>query len=195
MMSKADVLSLITSFSNGQADSTSISEFYDNTQSDLSRHPWLVGCHLAAVSPNTGEFTLTATEGKLLAVFYDNRLLSRETERSLEQRNPNWRDEFGTPIAYMVEDEPAKTFRTYPVPHLPSKPFSFIYGEPLGRDFPLYSVAYFVTEMRTDVPAWLEMALAWRVMEREYSRESTHRDDNLAQVAQQLSDMLLAMVA
>lgn len=194
-MAKADVLALVTSFSNGQADSTSASEYYDQDMSDISRQPWLVGCRLAAVAPRTGEFTLADDEGKLLAVFYDTRLLDRTTERTLEQKNPNWRDEFGTPVAYITEDEPKKTFRVYPIPIVPSAPFSFIFGEPLGRDYPLYSIAYFVTEIRTDVPEYMEMALAWRVLNREYERESNHRDDDFAAFSKQISDVLFAMVA
>lgn len=192
---KADVLTLVTTFANGQADPTAIDDYYDQDQSDLSRHPWLVGCHLVAVSANTGEFTLATDTGKLLAVFYDTRLLDRTTERALEQRSANWRDQYGVPVAYMTEDEPAKTYRLYPIPILPSQPFSFITGAPLGGDFPLYSAATFLTEIREDVPEWMEMALAWRILAREYGHESNHRDDDFAGFAQQLSDVLFSMVA
>lgn len=195
-MAKADVLALVTSFSNGQADSTLIDAYYDNDQSDLARHPWLVGGALVPVTAGTGEFTLDSTmQSKLLGVFYDTRVLDRTTERALEQRNPQWRDEIGTPVAYMTEDEPAQTFRLYPIPNMAGQPFSFIFGEPMGRDFPLYNVAIFVTEIRTDVPEWMEMALAWRVLAREYGHESNHRDDQFASFAQQLSDVIFAMVA
>src|SRR6185295_1236404 len=192
-MAKADVLALVTSFSNGQADSTLADLYYDNDQSDLARHPWLVGAHLVSVAAGTGEFTLAVDESKLVQVFYDTKVLDRTTERALEQRNPQWRDEVGTPIAYMIEDEPAQTYRLYPIPQVPSQPFSFIFGEPMGRDFPLYSAAIFVTEVRTDVPEWMEMALAWRVLAREYGHESNHRDDDFAAFAQQLSEVMFAM--
>lgn len=194
-MAKADVLSLVTNFSNSQADPTLADDYYDNVMTDLAQQPWLIGGHLIAVGANTGEFTLTATEGKLLGVFYDNWLLDRTTERALEQHNPNWRDAFGTPVAYLTENEPAKTFRIYPIPTLASQPLSFVFGEPLGRDYPLYTLAAFVTEIRANVPAWMEMAVAWQVLAREYGHESNHRDDDFAMVSQQIADVLFSMVA
>lgn len=192
---KADVLTLIDTFSNGQADATAASDYYDHVMDDLSRHPWLVGCSLVPVIQNIGTFTLDTDQGKLLAVFYDDRLLDRTTERALESHNPNWRDEYGTPLAYLTEDEAAKTYRLYPIPLLPSHAFSFVHGEPLGRDFPIYSVAILCTEIRTDVPEWLEMAVAWRALAREYGRASSHHDSDFSAFSEQLSNVLFAMVA
>ena len=194
-MSKADVIALVTALANSQDDTTMTSDYYDRMVQKMARFPWLTQASLIATVAGTSQYTMTSTQAKLLAVFYDDYLLDRMSLRAIEAVNPEWRDERGTPIAYVVEDEAAKTFRLYPTPQIASKDFIFIFGSPLGLDYPTYACAIIHTELRETLPAWLELPVAWAITGMEYGRESNHQDPQMAEACEQMSALLLSMVA
>ena len=82
-----------------------------------------------------------------------------------------------------------------PAPDKPSKPFVVTYGEPTGRDYPPYAIMVLHTELRSLVPDWLELPVAFEILAREYRRESDHRDDAFATLCQRFADLLYAMVS
>lgn len=195
-MSKADVLALCQSLSTNQADAIAIEKYYDDVVTDLGRDEWLVAASLVATVAGTNQYTPPSNTVELLHVFYDNRVLYKETHRALEGINPQWRDERGTvPTSYVIEDETNEQFRVHPTPTVSSKDFSFVLGEPMGRDFPEYAVCAIHTETRDDLPAFLEMPVALLVLHREFSRESDHKDLKFADTCKVIADMLLRMVA
>lgn len=193
-MAKADVIALATALANSQDDTTMTSDYYDRMVQKLARFPWLTQASLIATTAGTSQYTLTSTQGKLLAVFYDDRLLDRISLRAIEAVNPEWRDERGDVEAYIVEDEAAKTFRLYRNPTVTSKNFIFLFGAPLSMDFPTYACAIIHTEIRETLPVWLELPVAWAILGMEYGRESNHQDMQMAEACEQMSALLLSMV-
>jgi len=193
-MAQSDVLSLVQELSTNQADATAIIKYYEEIVADLGRDDWLIVAEILAVTADTFEYDPPDTTADLKGVFYDDRWLYKENLRALEVINPNWRDERGTPRAYVIEDESNHKFRLYPTPDRNSKDFIPIFGSPLGMDFPEYSVVVLITELRTDLPPWLEQPVAWEIIAREFARESDHTDATLAKVAHQISQRMLEMV-
>ena len=193
-MSKASILSLVNTFSVGQADPITAEQYYDHIIDDTGRAPWFVTASLVTLTNGTSQYTLADDQIKILGVFYDDRLLDRVDKHTLESFDPNRRDHRGLPIAYTVEDEAAKTYRLYPAPNRSSANFIFIYGSPLGLDYPPYSVLLLHTQMFPDLLPYLELPVMWEILAREYSHESNHRDDNFADFAQALADVLWMMV-
>lgn len=200
-MSQAAILDLVTQFSNGSADPIALGQYYTRLTQDLARAPWFVVASVKAVTANTATFTLNSdadagpVEVKIVGVFYDARILELINHIALESISPAWRDHRGGPIAYSIEDEAAKVYRLYPAQDKPSGAFIFVYGSPLGLDFPPYAVLLLHTELRTTFPDWMDLPAAWSLMAREYGHESRHRDDALADFSQSLADLLWSMVA
>lgn len=193
-MSRSDVLALCQSLSTDQADATAIDKYYDEAVADLGRAEWLVAASLVAVTAGTNQYTPPTATVDLLAVYYDDRLLAKENLRALEAINPQWRDERGTPRAYVIEDETSKQFRLYPTPTVSSKDFSFVFGAPLGVDFPEYAVCVTHTETRETLPKWLELPVAFEILQREFARESDHKDMKFSEACKMLAAALLKMV-
>lgn len=193
-MSQSDVLSLCQELCTNQADATAIIKYYDEIVADLGRGEWLIVAEILSTTADTFEYDPPSNIADLKAVLYDDRWLYKENLRALEAVNPHWRDERGTPRAYVLEDESNHKFRLYPKPDRNSKDFVPIFGSPLGLDFPEYSVVVLMTELRTDLPPWLEMPVAWEILAREFARESDHMDLSFAKIAKQISQKMLEMV-
>jgi hypothetical protein len=193
-MSQSDVLALVQELCTNQADPTAIIKYYNEFVADLGRGDWLTVPVILPVTAGTFEYNPPDVIADLKGVFYDDRWLYKENLRALEAINPHWRDESGTPRAYIVEDESNHKFRIYPKPDRDSKDFIPIFGSPLGLDFPEYSVVVLMTEIRIDLPTWLEMPVAWEVLSREFARESDHTDAAFAKIARQISQNMLKMV-
>lgn len=193
-MSRTSILELVETFALGDADRITTELYYDHFIQELGRAPWMVAASLVSITPGTGQYTLADDQIKLLGVFYDDRWLDRTDKIALESFNPGWRDERGRPVAYMVDDEPSKTYRLYPVPTQASGNFIFLYGSPLGLDYPPYAVLVLHTQALSNLLDIMEMPVLWDVLAREYGHESNHRDDQFADFCQQFSSVLWSLI-
>lgn len=194
-MPKSDVLQLVQDLSNGLADVTTSERYYHDTVFDLGKRNFLTNATLIPVVAGTGSYAFPVGAIDLLGLFYDDKQLDLLPLRDLEWIDPHWRDAEGPPEGYVRQDENDKTFRLYPEPDLPSKDFIFLLGSPLGLDYPEYSLAAIHTETRNDLPAWLELPVAFRILSFEFERESAHRDPAFAKLCNELSQILLLMVS
>ena len=182
-------------FALGDADPITAEQYYDHLMDDTGRAPWFVAASLVTMVAGTSTYALADDQIKILGMVYDDRWLDRMDHRALESFNPSWRDEKGLPVAYSIEDEATKTFRLYPTPDRPSGNFIFVYGSPLGLDYPPYAVLLFHTQLTPDALEFMELPLMWDVLAREFGHESNHRDDDYADFAQQLADVLWRMIS
>jgi hypothetical protein len=195
MTTKFEVLQLATDLSTAQADPIAIDRFYNDVVTDLGEQGWLQVVMLLPVMAGTAEFTPPdATTIDVKYVFYDDRVMYRENFHALEVVNVNWRDERGTPAAYVREAESQHSWLLYPKPDRPSKDFVFMFGAPLGLDYPTYAVAVVLAEFRETLPPWLAMPVAFRICEFEFARESDHKDTKFSEACKALADMLFKMV-
>lgn len=195
-MSKATVLQRVDDLSFGLADQPACSRFYDEVVLGLHQHgEWCTEASLVATTTDDATYTLPAAAGRLLCAIYDDQQLSLESAQGMERVHPTWRDERGAVQAVVVDGESDRSFRLWRIPEADSRDFSFLYGSPLGLDFPEYAVVVFHTDVREDQPPYLELPIAFYVLAREFLRESDHRDPDFAAACQQMADQLLAMVA
>ena len=192
-MSRAIILALVQSLSNQQATAAAIDRYYDDVVRDLGQRPWLTEASLVAVTANTSQYTLDTSVIRVLDMYYDDHVVRMSDLREMESINPRWRDETGTPISYIVEDETAKVFRLYKNPDRTSKDFSFIFGSPLGLDYPEYSVAIVHTQTRETLPDWLNLPVAFEILHREFMRESNHKDLEFSKVCKQLAQLFFTI--
>lgn len=192
-MSRNSVLSLVNDLSRGLADQGICGHYYDDIVHEIGQRPIFTRATLVAVDGATATFALPDTAIRLLYVLYDDRILAPASLRELEAVNPHWRDERGTPIAYVTERENARSFRLYPVPDVASKSFIFLTGLPFGRDYPELAVVIVHTEDR-ELPDWLDLPVALDILGREFGRESDHRDPAFAEMCGQLAVLMYRML-
>ncbi len=194
MSVKADVTTLVSTLTPVAVDSSEVSRFFDEEMIVLGHDPrgWLTHYFALSLSDKEtdGVVTLAAAGSmvRLLALFYDDTELVRETVRSLQGFDPEWRDRTGIPIAFTPEGESNRTVRFYPKPISPGTSSSVTtVDQGLGQIF---------TQARTtDIPNYLVMPLALRILAREFERESNHRDVDFATLARAIGEHFLDMVS
>lgn len=193
---KGDVLALVQALSVGQADATLADRYYQEVIDQWGPSFRLSDAALITLSAAAGEFTLPDDFRTLRALIWDETELGHLTLRELESLDPEWRLRKGSPTSWTDEAEPAKTISLYPSPFTKSDPFTgFPPGPPLGSSYPLYSVVAIGSETRQDVPQYFELPLALLILEREYLRESPHKDLELASAWGDVGRLLLSMVS
>lgn len=189
-MSKSLTVSFVDSMSLNQNNASSTDTFYDDVIKDLSQTDLFTNVRLLEITQGTTQYTIPDDVVKILEMFYDSSVIPQSTINSLNALNQEWRDLVGRPVAHIVEEETTKLFRLYPGPDVDSKDFSFLLGEPLGRDFPEYSVGIVHTEIRDNNPDWLDYIIGLKVISKEHQKNSNIVDPQFASLCDQLSDLL-----
>ena len=189
-MSKLLTVSFVDTMSLDQNDASSTDTFYDDVIKDLSQTDLFTNVRLLEITQGTTQYTIPDDVVKILEMFYDSSVIPQSTVNSLNALNQEWRDLVGRPVAHIVEEETTKLFRLYPGPDVDSKDFSFLLGEPLGRDFPEYSVGIVSTEIRDNNPDWLDYIIGLKVIAKEHQKNSDIVDPQFASLCDQLSDLL-----
>lgn len=192
---KADVLALAQDLANAQASATNLDQFYDDVVKDVSKGGLFNVLEIVAASANVARYTKPARISDILALFYDDVMLSLVTLRELEATTPGWRLHTGRPVAWLIEDLSHEEFQLYPVPTVAPGAMIPVHGAPLGLDYPVNTMALLGTEKRQDMPDWLDLPLALVLLGREYSHPSPHQDKIFAEACRSLGTLLLSMVA
>lgn len=192
-MSRASVLALITDYAFNLDDVT-VDGFYDDMMWDAARWGVATSIQLIPSARGDAEYVLPDTEGRTYALFYDDVMLSPSLLQQLEAVNPLWRQASGKPNTYVVQDQSDRRFRVYPAPDANSEDFVFLFGAPMGHDFPERAIGCVIGEQRADQPSWLDIPLALAILGREFERESDHRDTAFAAACRDTGNQLLALV-
>ena len=191
-MSKETVIDLANQISINQADTNMLPRYYDEEIFVLGATHYLIDAAVLPVVADIATFVFPVEGLSLLEVIWDGRCLDYMTSAQLRQTNPHWVDERGTPLAYTTEDLSARSFMLYPKPPVNSDAMIFEFGSPLGLDFPSYSVTVIFTKFVLDVPEQLELPILYKILSREFKRESRHMDLVWSKACEQLSQMLLS---
>ena len=193
-MSQADVQSLVNLLSNGQYDPTLFGEFFDDVMSILGGSNWHTTAVPITFTAGQPTVQLPTTLLNLITIIYDKTVLSELTLRELEAFTTGWRNWPGAPIAYTTETETAKSIAVAPIPAQTSPLIVPTHGLPTGRDYQPGNGISIHSELRTDPLEYLTLPIALRILEREYDRESDHRDFAMAMSCKQLADLLFGML-
>ena len=175
----------------GAATFPEITRLYDDIIFDIGHREALTQTSLIASVAGTSSYAFPTAAIDLLTVFFGATELRKTTLIELEASlGPNWRDQSGLPIVYLLEEENERTFRLIPAPDVSSGSVS---GLTFGSDYPAYAIGVIYTEDVTDVPAYLELPIATEICVRELRRESDHRDLDGAELFAKLSNLMFAM--
>jgi len=189
-MSKALTVSFVDSMSLDQNNASTTDTFYNDVVKDLSQADLFTNVRLISITKGTTQYTIPDDVVKIQEMFYDSSIIPQSTVSSLNALDQEWRDQRGRPIAHVVEEETTKQFRLYKNPDINSKDFIFLFGEPLGRDFPEYSVGIVHTEIRDNNPDWLDYIIGLKVIAKEHQKDSDIVDPQFASLCDQLADLL-----
>lgn len=186
-MSQAETLALVQTLSNGQADAALCANFYADVVSTLG--DWHTTAVPISVTANSALITFDAGLLDLIQLIYDNEVISRLGLRELEGIRFGWRNSPGRPIAYTLEAETTKTAELFPVPQWPSP----VPGPPpiSPSQFSPGNVIAIYGQQVTDCLEYLNLPVALKVLQREFSRESNHQSMDFANAAGMIADMLL----
>ncbi|MCH7761304.1 hypothetical protein IIA15_07915, partial [candidate division TA06 bacterium] len=148
-MSKVGALQFVTDLSLGQADSAISDKFFDDVIFDLSKDQWFTAVTFLSQFVATSEYGLPTDVINIIAIFSENRMLFKATERELEFQSPHWRSEVGQPIAYSTENEDDGNFRLYKIPNFDGS-LTVLHTRILDPDAAPPATP-------TDIPDWLEL--------------------------------------
>lgn len=192
LVSRASVLGLVGEYAFDLDDAAIVDDFYDDAMWDATR--WGVATQVSLVTTTRATATYELGPGRIYGLFYDDVMLSSMTLQGMEAVNRDWRLAIGQPRAYITQDEDVNTVRLYKQPDENAKDFIFLFGSPLGHDFPNRALGVVMSERRDNLPAWLDVPLALGILGREYARESNHRDAAFAAACRDLGQDLLGWV-
>jgi len=192
---KADVQALVALLSNGQADMVLFDGIYADVINTLGSGRWHTTATPLTFVNRQSLVNLPASLLDILAVIYDDTVLSDLELRELESLNRAWRNQLGNPVAYTRQSETAKTIEVFPVPAQVPVPIIPVHGLPTGEDYQPGNGICIYSENRTDALAYLTIPVALKVLAREYMRESDHVDFAFAKLCEQACDLLLALMA
>ena len=161
-----------------------------NELSRLATAP-VTGAELVEITSGTAEYDLPDYATSIIAAFYDDKEIGASTEQDAREYSETWRDDTETPLAYLMDDTTARTFRLYPIPDADSGDFSFDHGAPLGEDYPDDAVLLIYGSNRDDkVPADVGAYVALATLSREFTRPSGHQDVKFANACGRLSSII-----
>ncbi len=178
---KTDVLQWVQDLTAFKADEESSSRIYDEVLTDLAAQPearWFGHFTLTSAAVDEEVKDVPPDLVRIHAIFYRDRMLSWESQRSMEALDPTWRTRRHSPQAYITDRVDERRIRLWPPSDVQCDELGWLYCQQL-----------------TDAPSAMDLPLAFLTLQREYSRESPRRDLEFASICGALGKRLLAMVA
>lgn len=191
-MTKAEIIALAENIGRVSIDADTIDVYFTDTLEEIGRFPKppLVNVELQEVTSGTAEHAYPDDAVLPLHIFHGERHLSPETVANLEAYEDGWRALTGDPFAWTRDEKTTRTFELVPEPDSDSGDFAFIHGMPYGEDFPDDALTIIFSERRTtDIPDWIALYIALRILSREFTRPSDHQDTEFAVACDKVSQI------
>lgn len=193
---KAQILTLISTLTQGQADSVTIDLYFDTLLDDLGRlpDPPFVEAEIVPLVADTEEYALPSNAVREIAIFCDDHEVRHTFVQQLEARDRMWRDHKGTPIAYSKDESTARTIRVYPIPNY-SSVITWDHGEPIGLDYPTDALlVLYATRANDKIPDWAVLPICYQILSWEFQRPSKHQSQAFADTCSQMAQALFQMI-
>ncbi len=192
-MNKADIIGVAEDLGRFDINADTIDEYLGVVLSEVCRRfgAPLMALELFEVRNDVSDYSTPDNAARIVAIFHNDRMLSASTRGELEAYDDAWRALSGDPWAFMVSEQSVRRFRMVPQPDSDSGDFSFITGTPLGTDFPTNAGSVIYTDLRiTDIPDWLVLHVAFKILELEFGRPSRHQDIAFAKACAEFAEIL-----
>lgn len=84
-----------------------------------------------------------------------------------------------------------RAFQLIPIPDTDSGDFSFPNAAPFGEDYPTGAGVMVYTDQRTtDLPEWISIYIAFRVLTKEFARPSDHQHTDFSEACAEFAEVL-----
>ncbi len=196
-MTKAEILTLVQDLTQSQADSVTISSYFDQVLDDLGRilAPPLIEAEIIPLVAETNEYSFPDNAICEQAIIFNGRELRLTSTQQLSAYSASWQDHKGSPWAYTKDDSTARTFRLYPAPHATSGTEDGSPSFPLGPFIPSNSLLIFYSSRKSsNIPTWLVFPIVYQILAWEFARPSKHQSEAFASLCQELSDLFFSLL-
>lgn len=196
-MTKSSILTLVNQLANFTIDGDLVDIYYDDVLVELGRmtNPPLTANELQPVVSGTHTYSIPDKMITILHAFYSSKSLISSRTQDVDAYVNAWRGDTGTPFSVIIDELSGKTYRLYPIPDTSSDDFSFITGTPMGTDFPDNAVTLIYSELReSDILDFLGLIVALMILNREFIRQSDHRDTQFAESCDQIAKLMLIFI-
>lgn len=191
-MSRSNVLEISQILATDQASAPGLLHSYSDLVQDLARQTTLLVEFTLEPLTTSATYNWPSRAGKILAWYWNGRELPVLTsDMAVTIYGPNWATHRDDPEAIIMDRDSERTYRPYPRSERVSLDSIPVYGEPLGRDFPLDSLVILHTYSEIDFPDFLDLPLALLTLAREMSMDSPHSDKSFAEALVTLGARLL----
>lgn len=177
-MSRADVLELVQNLSALQSNDTEASRYYDEVVRDLGHYEILTSVERRSYDTgDAGIYQMSTDAIRILELAWNHRRLDRTNEITLRSAfGASWAQRRGEPVAVTEANVSMGLMQLAPTPlH--------------NGDIDVVR-----TEMRENLPYWLELPVALLILGREFMRESNHQDLKFAKAASELGTLFLQIL-
>lgn len=179
-LSKAEIITLVKTLARqDDLDDDMLADDYADVIEEVAQTEKtpLVAAEMFDIVLGTSTYDYDASAVRVLYVFVDDTLLRPADIIDLETYNVAWRALSGTPYSVTEAEITSRTLRLIPIPNFDSDPLVPTHGEPFGEDYPAnIGVQIFAAKRDTDIPDWLALFVAMRMLANIYGRPSAYKD-------------------
>lgn len=196
-MTRAEILTLSQSLCFSKADADALAAYIDASLRDeaLVDKPFSIKAEIVDLTSGTANYSFESDMIKVISMFYNGNLLSETDSRGLSAYNQTWPGDSGDPVAFTQDEITAHTYTLYPNPDTTSDPLIPVHGEPFGEDFPDNSLTLIYADKRdSDICELYGLPIAFDILNREFSRPSTHTDNAIAEVFGEVSNLFQSLL-
>lgn len=178
-MTSTTIKALAQSLCLSQGDTSQVARYYTDVVDELgkSTNPPIAASAALSIVSGIISYSFPAAAIRLIAIFSNARSLSPCTLAELEAYSATWRADTGDALSWALEpvdDLDAREFMLYPEPD----------ANKTGKT--IYS-----SNRTTDIIEWIGVAIAFRVLAKEFAYPSNHEDRVFADACLTMSDILM----
>jgi len=186
MLSKQQVIDMAQDFCYNKADENALAVFYDDVfiELGLRRSPLFAKQSVLSVSSGTSTYTLPSDAVAPITVFTGATPLFSAKQHELRSVKLLWRSDTGRPVVYITDDDNPSILRLYPTPDYSASP-----APPEDGDLQPNNLTVIYSYIPQYIPDWISLYVVFRMLEREFSRPSDHRDAAYASACGKLAKL------
>jgi hypothetical protein len=187
---KAQILTFAGTLGLGLSNSTQLGTYFDDVVEEVGLHhaePYFTAAAFVTVISGTATYSLPSGALRLLYTFMSDRLLSEESDATLEAYDGTWRATTGSEIYAFTQDYLENQFTLYPEPNFSST----VGGDNLDGSYDSGWIWTIYTEDRSSsIPDYDAPRLACRTLAKEFERSANQQDHAFADACREVVSLL-----
>jgi hypothetical protein len=187
MSGRADIIALAQTLGLESTDVILLDRYYTESLLALGDTDVMLEATFILVTSGTARYTIPVEAVRVVAAFFGTREILRTTIAHLEGVSRTWQDDTGTPMAYLEEHEDVSVIRLYPIPNVSSVVVGPV--DKFGVNYPTNTLLLLTADRSDLAPPWLDIPLAFGLLNRELVHSSSHRDPLVVEAVKRLGQL------